>query len=174
MLRQLNLHLALTSASVASENVQDQRGAVENLDLERVFQVALLGGRKLVVANHHVGTLFGQNVLQFLELPLAQIGWRGAVGPLGDCGDDFGAGGAGQVVQFIQGVLQSPQLFTALLGLHGHQNRSLRLRAGGFGLTRLGHSLQYRHPRGAGIVQFSRRWQPVSTRSSGVVRDRRI
>ena len=49
MLRQLDLQATLARARVLREDVEDQRRAVEHLDVERVLEVALLRGRQFVV-----------------------------------------------------------------------------------------------------------------------------
>ena len=52
-LRQLHLQLAFARAGAPGENIQDQLGAVDDLDVQRFFQIALLGGRQIVVEDHH-------------------------------------------------------------------------------------------------------------------------
>ena len=135
VLGQLDLDLALTGASVPSEHVQDQRGTVDDFDLESRFQVALLGGRQFIIADHHVGSLVLQQILELLEFALAQIGRSDALRALGYGGDHLGAGRPGQVIEFDQRVVEAPEALASLLGFHGNQYRPLGLRAGGFGLT---------------------------------------
>ena len=55
MLRQLDLEATLAGAGVLGEDVEDQRSAVEDLDVELAFEAALLPGRELVVEDHGVG-----------------------------------------------------------------------------------------------------------------------
>jgi hypothetical protein len=43
-LREFNLHLALARAGALREDVEDERGAVENFALEDFFEVAALRG----------------------------------------------------------------------------------------------------------------------------------
>ena len=52
-LRQLHLQLAFARARAPREDIQDELGPVENLDVQRFFQIALLGRRQLVVEDHH-------------------------------------------------------------------------------------------------------------------------
>ena len=53
-LRQFDLQLAFLRAGALREDIEDQRGAVENLAIEDVFQVAALRGGKFVVENDGV------------------------------------------------------------------------------------------------------------------------
>src|SRR5262245_38024676 len=50
-LRQLDLQLPLGRARTLREDVQDQRGTVDDLDAERLGDVALLDGRERIVGN---------------------------------------------------------------------------------------------------------------------------
>ena len=54
-LGQLDLRLALLGLRVLGEDVEDQRGAVDDLDLDPVLEVAQLAGRELAVADDGVG-----------------------------------------------------------------------------------------------------------------------
>ena len=54
-LGQLDLEPALAGARPPGEDVEDELGAVEGLAAHRVLEVALLGGRELVVEEHQVG-----------------------------------------------------------------------------------------------------------------------
>src|SRR5262249_47195018 len=53
-LRQLDLGLAFLALGVLSEDVQDQRGPVDDLDLHDAFQLPQLAWRQLAVADHRV------------------------------------------------------------------------------------------------------------------------
>ena len=52
-LRQLDLQLAFAGSRAPGENVQDELGPVEDLHVQRFFQIALLRGRQLLVEDHH-------------------------------------------------------------------------------------------------------------------------
>ena len=54
-LRELDLGLALLGLRVLGEDVEDQPGAVDRLDLELVLEVAQLAGREVAVEDHRVG-----------------------------------------------------------------------------------------------------------------------
>ena len=96
-LGQLHLQRPFPASRVASEDIQDQRRTIDDLDvfLERVFQAALLRGRELRVADECVEGHLVAQTLDLLELPLANVGhgWRVEVllhGP-----DHLGTGGGG-------------------------------------------------------------------------------
>src|SRR5690606_27432664 len=54
-LGQLDLGLALAAPRVLGEDVQDERGAVDDLDLDHVLQLPELAGGQLTVADDGVG-----------------------------------------------------------------------------------------------------------------------
>ena len=71
VLRQLYLEPSLPSLGPPPEDVQDQRGTVQDLDgLKRVLQLPLLVGGQLVVANQGVDALALGQEPQLLELTL--------------------------------------------------------------------------------------------------------
>ena len=176
MLCQLNLHLPLARTGVPSEHVQDQRGSVDDLVLQRRFQVTLLSRRQLVIADYDIGTFLFQQLLEFLKLAFPNVGGSVPVGPLPNDADHFGAGGTRQVVKFNQRIFHTPQVFDALPHFRSNQHRPLSLRAGCYHLAGFGHSTGPPQVQdvGDGMTQFSNRWHPVSTRSSGVVSDNRM
>ena len=79
-LGQLDLRLALPGLRVLGEDVEDQRGAVDDLDLDDVLQGAPLAGRQLGVADDGVGALGDDDVAQLGGLALAEVGGRVGVG----------------------------------------------------------------------------------------------
>ena len=74
-LRELDLGLALPAPGVLGEDVEDQRGAVDDLDLDDALERAQLAGRELAVADHGVGT-GRHDVGQFGGLARADVGRR--------------------------------------------------------------------------------------------------
>ena len=56
-LGEFDLGLALLGAGVLGEDVEDQRGAVDDLDLDDLLQLLQLAGGQLAVADHRVGAL---------------------------------------------------------------------------------------------------------------------
>ena len=73
-LGQLDLRLALLGLRVLGEDVEDQRGAVDDLDLDDVLEGAPLAGGQLGVADHRVGALGDDDVAQLLGLAGAEVG----------------------------------------------------------------------------------------------------
>ena len=53
-LRQLDLQLAFTGPGPLSENIQNQRRAIQNLAIEDLLQIAALRRRKFVVENDRI------------------------------------------------------------------------------------------------------------------------
>ncbi len=86
------------------EDVEDQRGAVDHLDLELLLQLAQLAGRELAVADHGVGAGVLDGVAQLVDLSGADVGGR--VGPrptLDEAGEHLGAGGLGEPGELLEG-----------------------------------------------------------------------
>ena len=93
-LSQLNLCLTLAGLSVLSENVENQGGAVNDLDLHDVFEGTTLRGSQFGVDDDGVGAGRLHNVLEFQRLTGAEEGagvrleaaLNQAVQNLGTCG----------------------------------------------------------------------------------------
>ena len=71
-MRQFDLQNALFRAGALAENLQNQRGAVDDLALPSAFQVALLHGRQSAIRNDQRGFVSLDDSGDFLDLPLAQ------------------------------------------------------------------------------------------------------
>ena len=96
-LGEFDLRLALLGAGVLGEDVQDQRGAVDHLDLQLLLQVAQLAGRQLAVADHRVGAGAVDQFGQLDDLARADVGRRvGAVAALDHRVQHHRAGGLGE------------------------------------------------------------------------------
>ena len=96
-LRQLDLRLALLALRVLGEDVEDQRGAVDDLDLDLVLEVAQLAGRELAVADDGVGAGGLHDLADRLDLAAADVGRRvGLLAALEDGLEHLGAGGLGE------------------------------------------------------------------------------
>ena len=54
-LRQFHLQAAFAGAGARGEDIEDELGAVDDLGIEGLFQVALLGGGQVVVEDDDVG-----------------------------------------------------------------------------------------------------------------------
>ena len=112
VLGQFHLDRAFARARMAGEDVEDQRRAVDDLDLfaQRGFQFALLPGRQLVVEDHDVGAAFQHGHLQLFQLAGADEGGRiGRVQSLGHSADHRQPRRVGQKRQFLQRVLERQQ-----------------------------------------------------------------
>src|SRR5438132_1504531 len=72
-LRQLDLQLALARARALGEDVEDQRRPVDDLQAERLGDVALLARRERVVADDEVGRPRLRGAPELLDLPLAEV-----------------------------------------------------------------------------------------------------
>src|SRR5690606_26682724 len=72
-LGQLDLRLALPALRVLGEDVEDQRGAVDDLDLEAVLQVAQLRGAQLTVEDDGVGPGGVDHRTQLTDLARADV-----------------------------------------------------------------------------------------------------
>ena len=73
-LSQLDLETPLVRRRAAGENVEDQSRAIDDFDVERALEVALLGGSEIVVNHDHVVADVVASGLDLLELPFADVG----------------------------------------------------------------------------------------------------
>ena len=110
MLGQVNLQLTLVGAGMASEHIEDQCSAVNDLDLQGCFQVALLSGGQFVVEDYNVGLEIIYRLGQLPEFPFSDVGGGKPVGPLGNPAHHLRPGGTGQVGQLAEGVFQPPHV----------------------------------------------------------------
>ena len=88
------------------EDVEDQRGPVDDLDLDPVLEVAQLAGRELAVADHGVGAGGLHDLAQPVDLAAADV--RRGVGRLPalvERVEHLGAGGLGEQRELGHGVL---------------------------------------------------------------------
>ena len=130
VLGEVNLELAFVSARMASEDIQDQGGAVYDLDLKGFFQVSLLGGSEFVVEDHDVGFAFVDEIDELFEFPFAQIRGGQTARFLGNLADHVGARGPGEVGQLGKRVFQAPQIGLVLL-FDRNEDRGLGWMGGG-------------------------------------------
>src|SRR5262249_29689227 len=92
-LRQLDLQLALGGARALGEDVEDQCGPVDDLDAERLGDIALLDRRELVVGDEEIGRRRAGGRADLLDLAAPEVErgrWRRPL--LRDAADDRAAG----------------------------------------------------------------------------------
>jgi hypothetical protein len=70
-LRQLHLQLGFAAAGMAREDVEDELGAVDDVEVEDLFQIARLRRRQRVVEDHEVGAVVAAKRPQLVDLALA-------------------------------------------------------------------------------------------------------
>ena len=73
-MRQFDLQRALLGLGAAAEDFQDQPGAVENLGIPGLLQIALLDRRQRAIHHHQLDLVPGDEADDFLDLALAEIG----------------------------------------------------------------------------------------------------
>ena len=106
-LRQLHLQLAFPRARPPRENIQDQLGPVEHLDVQRPLQIALLRGRQIAVENDHRGVVKMNLALQLLHFAGADQSGRIRAGAALDLAfGDLRAGAHRQRLQLFQRFLR--------------------------------------------------------------------
>ena len=101
-----DLRLALPAARVLGEDVEDQPGAVDDLDLDDVLELAQLTRAELTVADHGVGAVLDDHIAQLARLTGADVGRRvGLVAALHEPVDDDRARGLGQPRELLEAAL---------------------------------------------------------------------
>jgi hypothetical protein len=113
-LGQLDLCLAVPGAGVLGEDVEDQRGPVDHLDLELVLELTQLAGRELAVTDHGVRADGTDGVAELGDLAGAdERGGVGAAAALDHAVEDLRTGGLGEAGELGQRRLG---LLSAALG----------------------------------------------------------
>ena len=108
VLCQLDLRLGVGRLGSHGEDVENETGAVENLDFEFGFDVAQLLGREFVVEDDHrdfaflifLGLDIGSYLLKFADADVGDA--VRAVHPLGEATDGLGSRRLGQELQFVE------------------------------------------------------------------------
>ena len=104
-LGEFDLQLALLRAGALGENIQNQRRAVEHLAIEDAFEIAALGGGKLVVENDGIDLLAPAMPGKFAGFAAADEGAGDrSIEFLGAVAHDFTAGGGGQFGKLVKGI----------------------------------------------------------------------
>ncbi len=91
-------------SGAARENVEDQLRAVQNLAIERAFQIPKLRGSELGVEQNHVGVVEIHQAAQLFQF--SRPDERGRIGRLPGLNDGFfhvRAGGVGQGLELVEG-----------------------------------------------------------------------
>lgn len=105
-LREFDLQFAFASAGALGENVENQRGSIEDFDAEDFFEVAVLRGGKFVVENDGVDGIFLTVFGELFGFAGADKGGGGGfVEFLNAVADDFAAGGFGEFIEFGERIL---------------------------------------------------------------------
>ena len=122
-LGQLDLRLALLGAGVLGEDVEDQRGPVDDLDLELLLELAQLPGRELAVGDDGVGAGGLHGLAELGDLAGAHERARvGVLAALDEAVEDLGACGLGQAGQLHERRLGLPR---GALGPHADEHHAL-------------------------------------------------
>ncbi len=74
VLRKLHLQLTLAGPGPLGENIQNEAGAVKHLDAQFLRQNAHLGRRQLIVEDGEVAVVGFDQLLEFLDLAVAEEG----------------------------------------------------------------------------------------------------
>lgn len=78
------------------EDVEDERDAVDDLDLDDVLESAPLAGSEFGVDDHSVGADAGDDLGELGGLAFAEVSaWVGLIATLDERVEDFGTGGFG-------------------------------------------------------------------------------
>jgi hypothetical protein len=91
------------SGRAAGKDIEDQRSAVDDHDVEGAFEIALLGRSEIVVDHDHVIVDVGTAILDFFQFALADVGAGQRVSELlRDGPDDLYVDGFGEAGQLFQ------------------------------------------------------------------------
>jgi hypothetical protein len=139
-LGQLDLEAPLVRRRAAGEDIEDERRAIDDLDIECTLEIALLGGAEIVVDHDHVVADIIAPGLDLLEFPFADVGaGQGVREFLGYRAHDLDVDGFGQPRQLFQGIGCCPGL---ILTLDGYQEGLFGWAVGGMGRAWNGNLLR--------------------------------
>lgn len=124
-LRKFDLEFAFARACALRKDVQDERGAIEDFDLENLFQIARLRGGKFIVKDDSVHIVGFAVSGKFLGLTLSDVGGGiGCLDFLNAFADDFRASGSGEFGKFVQRLAK----ISGVVGLQFHADEENPLR----------------------------------------------
>ena len=102
-LSQFHLKLSLSCPSPTGKDIQNELRPVDNAAANFSFDIALLGGRKILIENHYVDIVLMQTLLKLPELARTnQIGRIKLLPFLNHSADDLSAGKSHQRREFVQ------------------------------------------------------------------------
>ena len=106
---QLDLEVRLVREGVGREDVEDDLGAIDDLDSQVLFQVARLRGTEVVVEEDDVPLVRLDRVFQLLDLAGADVSRDVDLMPLLQHGaNDDQTSGLGQPPKLVQGIIGRP------------------------------------------------------------------
>ena len=106
-LRKFHLELPFPAAGPAGEDVEDDLGAVDDLQVKKSFKIAKLRGGEVVVKDHQIGACRARLRANFMHLAASQK--RGRIGlgrALQDRSHHLGSGAGREFLQFTQGIFR--------------------------------------------------------------------
>jgi len=110
-LGQLYLQSALTRLCVAREYIKYHARAVNDFGIERLFEIALLSWRQLLIKHEHIGLELLLAAPDLVELTFSDEG-RGVatIELLSNAADDIYTSCGGELLKLIQRITQAPEL----------------------------------------------------------------
>ena len=130
-LREFDLKLAFPRASTLRKNVEDQRGAIQDFDLEDFFQVAGLRRGKFIVKDGRVHAVLFAERGELASLALADVSGRiTRLDFLDSLAHDFTARAARQLGEFVERLAE----IFGVVGFQFHTDKEDPFGACGSGL----------------------------------------
>jgi hypothetical protein len=106
---QFDLQFAFARAGALGEDIQNQRGAIEDLAVENLFKVPALGWGQFVVKDYRIDIGFPAMLGKFVSFAFANKSAGARRGQFLDAiPNDGSSGGRGQFGKFFQGIVGFP------------------------------------------------------------------
>ncbi len=100
---ELDLKFAFLGTGMFRKDIENKAGAVDDLHIERLFQVLVLARRELIIENDDAGAFGMHLIVDLLNLPFTDICRRiRTFAVLNHFTDDSRAGRDGQLAKFIE------------------------------------------------------------------------
>ena len=106
MLRQFNLQPPLHGLGPLREDVQNQRRSIQNLDLERFFEIALLGWRQLVIEDDGGYLFITGETKHLFEFAAAHVVRGESIESLALNGHNSCAGALRKGIELFKGLIE--------------------------------------------------------------------